>query len=174
MRSILLLLSGMLIAAPVAAAEPAPTAALQRVVLLVRDRPAVVAFYLDVLGYKEEGTTTTPFDMAVRNDIDRFRLVMDIFKRFHLRIIRASIVKPDVRYQRGQLIRIPIAHADGNYRADAETLKRLEGDGRVAFRYVTATGERHTTRRNSRDLALAAETHTGSRRSSSSRPKGAP
>jgi phosphoribosylformylglycinamidine synthase len=45
------------------------------------------------------------------------------------------------RYQRGQLIRIPIAHADGNYRADAETLKRLEGDGRVAFRYVTATGE---------------------------------
>ncbi len=39
------------------AAEPAPTAMLERVVLLVRDRPAVVAFYRDVLGYTEEGTT---------------------------------------------------------------------------------------------------------------------
>jgi xylulose-5-phosphate/fructose-6-phosphate phosphoketolase len=36
---------------------------------------------LHVRGYKEEGTTTTPFDMCVLNDLDRFRLVMDVFKR---------------------------------------------------------------------------------------------
>lgn len=45
------------------------------------------------------------------------------------------------RYAAGQVLRIPIAHADGNYRADAETVARLEGEGRVAFRYVTAGGE---------------------------------
>jgi len=34
---------------------------------------------LHVRGYREEGTTTTPFDMCVLNDVDRFRLVMDVF-----------------------------------------------------------------------------------------------
>ena len=32
-------------------------------------------------GYKEEGTTTTPFDMVVLNDLDRFHLVMDVIDR---------------------------------------------------------------------------------------------
>ncbi|MFQ5874995.1 MAG: hypothetical protein ACE5JL_14535, partial [Dehalococcoidia bacterium] len=32
-------------------------------------------------GYKEEGTTTTPFDMVVRNDLDRFHLVADVIDR---------------------------------------------------------------------------------------------
>ncbi|HEY7598809.1 MAG TPA: hypothetical protein VH741_02690, partial [Candidatus Limnocylindrales bacterium] len=36
---------------------------------------------LHVRGYKEEGTVTTPFDMAMRNDIDRFHLVMDVIDR---------------------------------------------------------------------------------------------
>src|SRR5690606_3807330 len=36
---------------------------------------------LHVRGYKEEGTTTTPFDMAMMNDIDRFHLVMDVIDR---------------------------------------------------------------------------------------------
>ncbi|MGZ8409649.1 MAG: phosphoribosylformylglycinamidine synthase subunit PurQ [Hyphomicrobium sp.] len=44
-------------------------------------------------------------------------------------------------YRPGQVIRMPIAHNEGNYFADAETLDRLEGDGRVAFRYCTAAGE---------------------------------
>ena len=38
-------------------------------------------------------------------------------------------------YQAGEKIRIPVAHHDGNYFADAETLDRIEGEGRVAFRY---------------------------------------
>ncbi len=40
------------------------------------------------------------------------------------------------RYRKGQTITLPIAHGEGNYTADAETLKRLEGEGRVAFRYA--------------------------------------
>jgi xylulose-5-phosphate/fructose-6-phosphate phosphoketolase len=36
---------------------------------------------LHVRGYKEEGSTTTPFDMVVRNDMDRFHLVSDVIKR---------------------------------------------------------------------------------------------
>jgi len=42
------------------------------------------------------------------------------------------------RYAAGQRIVIPVAHHDGNYFADAETLDRLEGEGRVAFRYADA------------------------------------
>lgn len=39
-------------------------------------------------------------------------------------------------YRAGETIRVPVAHHDGNYVADAETLDRLEGEGRVAFRYA--------------------------------------
>ncbi len=39
-------------------------------------------------------------------------------------------------YEAGQTIDIPVAHHDGNYFADDETLDMLEGEGRVAFRYV--------------------------------------
>jgi phosphoribosylformylglycinamidine synthase len=39
-------------------------------------------------------------------------------------------------YSAGQQITIPVAHHDGNFFADAETLDRLEGEGRVAFRYA--------------------------------------
>ncbi|MBV2361087.1 phosphoribosylformylglycinamidine synthase subunit PurQ [Thalassococcus sp. CAU 1522] len=39
-------------------------------------------------------------------------------------------------YAAGERIALPIAHHDGNYTADAATLDRLEGDGRVAFRYT--------------------------------------
>ena len=46
-------------------------------------------------------------------------------------------------YAAGQVIRIPLAHHDGNYFADEETLDRLEGEGRVAFRYAeTCNGSR--------------------------------
>ena len=42
-------------------------------------------------------------------------------------------------YESGETIHLPVAHHDGNYFADAETLDRLEGEGRVAFRYLDAT-----------------------------------
>jgi xylulose-5-phosphate/fructose-6-phosphate phosphoketolase len=67
--------------------------------LFTRDRPVIFAFHgypwlihrltyrrhnhdnLHVRGYKEEGTITTPFDMTVLNDLDRFHLVMDVIDR---------------------------------------------------------------------------------------------
>ena len=44
-------------------------------------------------------------------------------------------------YTKGQILRVPIAHGEGNYEADAATLERLEATGRVVFRYVNAAGE---------------------------------
>jgi len=41
-------------------------------------------------------------------------------------------------YQAGEDITLPVAHHDGNFQADAETLDRIEGDGRVALRYTGA------------------------------------
>jgi phosphoribosylformylglycinamidine synthase len=49
------------------------------------------------------------------------------------------------RYHVGQVISIPVAHGDGRYTADADTLARLEGGGQVVFRYVTASGEEHAS-----------------------------
>ena len=43
-------------------------------------------------------------------------------------------------YQKGAVFRSPMAHGDGNYFADDATLDRLEGEGLIAFRYVTAEG----------------------------------
>lgn len=42
-------------------------------------------------------------------------------------------------YTKGEIIRCPVAHHDGNYFADAKTLKALEGNGQVAFRYAEGT-----------------------------------
>jgi len=79
--------------------------------LFTRDRPVIFAFHgypwlihrltyrrtnhdnLHVRGYKEEGTTTTPFDMTVLNDLDRFDLVIDVIDRVCPADPRAANVK---------------------------------------------------------------------------------
>jgi xylulose-5-phosphate/fructose-6-phosphate phosphoketolase len=53
--------------------------------------------HLHVRGYKEEGTTTTPFDMAVLNDIDRFHLVSDVIDRVPALGPRAAYAKQEIR-----------------------------------------------------------------------------
>ena len=58
----------------------------------------------------------------------------------HLRIERADTAFTG-HYAPGQVIRAPMAHGDGNYFAAPDTLAELEGEGRVAFRYVDADGE---------------------------------
>ncbi len=58
----------------------------------------------------------------------------------HLRVERADTAYTG-HYRRGQVFRAPMAHGDGNYFADDATLDRLEGDGRVVFRYVTPNGD---------------------------------
>jgi len=83
--------------------------------LFTEDRPIIFAFHgypwlihrltyrrtnhknLHVRGYKEEGTTTTPFDMLVRNDLDRFHLVQDVVDRVDKLRPQAGYIKQAVR-----------------------------------------------------------------------------
>lgn len=94
--------------------------------LFTTDRPVIFAYHgypwlvhrlayrrhghahLHVRGYKEEGTTTTPFDMVVRNDLDRFRLVMDVIDRvpgLGVRAVAARQVMADARARHHTWIR---------------------------------------------------------------------
>ena len=63
-----------------------------------------------------------------------------ICKDVHLKVERNNTLFTR-GYAQGEIVRFPVAHKDGCYFADAETLSRLEGEGRVAFRYCEATGE---------------------------------
>lgn len=58
----------------------------------------------------------------------------------HLRVERTGTAFTG-RWNQGDVFRAPMAHGDGNYFADEDTLDRLEGEGRVAFRYVTPSGD---------------------------------
>ena len=86
--------------------------------LFTTDKPIIFAFHgypwlihrltyrrtnhknLHVRGYKEEGTTTTPFDMAVMNDLDRFHLVADVIDRIPLHGSQADYAKQALRDKR--------------------------------------------------------------------------
>ena len=63
--------------------------------------------------------------------------------KFVCREVKLQIANANTAFTRGyapgQVIRCPVAHHDGNYFADPETLARLEGDGQVAFRYADGT-----------------------------------
>jgi xylulose-5-phosphate/fructose-6-phosphate phosphoketolase len=83
--------------------------------LFTRDKPVIFAFHgypwlihrlaykranhsnFHVRGYKEEGTITTPFDMAVLNDLDRFHLVSDTIDRLPQLASRAGYIKQEMR-----------------------------------------------------------------------------
>jgi xylulose-5-phosphate/fructose-6-phosphate phosphoketolase len=83
--------------------------------LFTRDKPIIFAFHgypwlihrltyrrtnhdnLHVHGYKEEGTTTTPFDMTVLNDLDRFHLVADVIDRVPQLGVRAAYARQAIR-----------------------------------------------------------------------------
>jgi xylulose-5-phosphate/fructose-6-phosphate phosphoketolase len=83
--------------------------------LFTKDKPVIFAYHgypwlihrltyrrtnhqdLHVRGYKEEGTTTTPFDMVVLNDLDRFHLVADVIDRVPGLGTRAAYVKQALR-----------------------------------------------------------------------------
>lgn len=67
---------------------------------------------LHVRGYKEEGTTTTPFDMVVRNDLDRFHLVMDVIDRVPALGQRAAHVKQAMRDRRVEHRQYIVRHGE--------------------------------------------------------------
>src|ERR687888_19508 len=86
--------------------------------LFTTDRPIVFAYHgypwlihrltyrrtnhanLHVRGYREEGTTTTPFDMVARNDLDRFRLVIDVIDRVPGLADRAAHLRQQMQERR--------------------------------------------------------------------------
>ncbi|WP_108458930.1 phosphoribosylformylglycinamidine synthase subunit PurQ [Devosia naphthalenivorans] len=63
--------------------------------------------------------------------------------KFVCREVKLEVTNADTAFTRGytngQVIRCPVAHHDGNYFADSDTLARIEGEGRVAFRYADGT-----------------------------------
>lgn len=72
--------------------------------------------------------------VLMRNSKLRF-----ICRDVYLRVERSDT--PFTRgYNAGQVIRVPVAHGEGNYVADDETIKTLEGEGRVLFRYTAPDG----------------------------------
>jgi phosphoribosylformylglycinamidine synthase I len=62
-----------------------------------------------------------------------------ICKDVHLRVEREDTLYTR-RYAKGEVVTFPIAHKDGSYFADEETLRRLESEGRIAFRYCDRQG----------------------------------
>lgn len=63
--------------------------------------------------------------------------------KFVCREVKLQVANANTAFTRnyapGQVIRCPVAHHDGNYFADAETLARIEGEGQVVFRYAEGT-----------------------------------
>ncbi len=72
-------------------------------------------------------------------------LVRNASLRFEGRDVLVRVERTDTtftrEYEPGRILRIPIAHGEGNYVADEKTLDRLENDGRIVFRYVDSRGE---------------------------------
>ena len=71
-------------------------------------------------------------------------LMRNINRRFICHRQTLRVERTDTRftsaYQQGQVIDVCVAHGEGNYFVDPETLARVEGEGRVAFRYCDADG----------------------------------
>jgi phosphoribosylformylglycinamidine synthase I len=69
--------------------------------------------------------------------------------QFVSELCRVRVESADTRftnqYERGQILRLPIAHGEGRFTADDATLDRLEQNGQVVFRYVNAAGDVDTT-----------------------------
>ena len=85
-------------------------------------------------GFQSAGEAGLLPGVLMRNSQLRF-----ICRDVYLRVERSDT--PFTRgYNAGQVIRVPVAHGEGNYIADGETIARLEGDGRVLFRYASPDG----------------------------------
>jgi phosphoribosylformylglycinamidine synthase len=82
------------------------------------------------------------FQILVESGLLPGALLRNASLKFICKRVTLSVERSDTiftgRYQAGDRISVPVAHGDGNYVADAETLKQVEGDGLVAFRYVDA------------------------------------
>jgi phosphoribosylformylglycinamidine synthase len=103
----------------------------------------------DVVAFAKKGGPVigicNGFQIACEAGLLPGALLRNASLRFVCEAVRMRVENADTqftnRYDRRQLITVPIAHGDGRYTADAETLARIEGEGRVVFRYVGGPGD---------------------------------
>ncbi len=110
-------------------------------------RPGAIA------GYSPIAAALRAFDGPILGICNGFQILTELgllpgalARNAHLRFecrfvhVRTEAEGPFTRGMRGRVLRVPIAHADGRYHCDDETLRRLEAEGRVAFRYCARDG----------------------------------
>ncbi len=83
------------------------------------------------------------FQILVESGLLPGALMRNASLKFVCREVKLEVANAETAftqaYDKGQIVRCPVAHHDGNYFADAETLKRIEGEGQVVFRYAEGT-----------------------------------
>jgi phosphoribosylformylglycinamidine synthase subunit PurQ / glutaminase len=98
----------------------------------------------DVIAFAKKGgpvlAICNGFQIACEAGLLPGALLRNAKLKYVCELVRLSVETNDTaftnRYEKGAALRMPIAHGDGRYTADKETLDKLEGDGRVVFRYA--------------------------------------
>jgi phosphoribosylformylglycinamidine synthase len=116
-------------------------------------RPGAIARFSpvmqDVVAFARRGgpviAICNGFQIACEAGLLPGALLRNASLKFVCEVVQLRVETTDTtftnRYDRGSVLRIPIAHGDGRYTADPETLNRLESEGRVVFRYVGGPGD---------------------------------
>jgi phosphoribosylformylglycinamidine synthase len=116
-------------------------------------RPGAIARFSpvmqDVVAFARRGgpviAICNGFQIACEAGLLPGALLRNASLKFVCEVVQLRVETTDTmftnRYERGAVLRIPIAHGDGRYTADAETLNRLESEGRVVFRYMGGPGD---------------------------------
>ena len=103
----------------------------------------------DVVAFAKRGgpvlAICNGFQIACEAGLLPGALLRNASLKFICELVRLRVETNDTmftnRYEAGAIVRVPIAHGDGRYTADDATLDKLEGEGRVVFRYAGGPGD---------------------------------